>query len=231
VMQQMRYARKPVVIAPFGQTLGGGAEFMMAGSRVVAHIELYAGLVELGVGLIPGSGGNKELLRRVLNPVMQQSAIADALPHLQKIFETIALAKVSESAVMAREAGFMTAADQIVMNRRFLIAAAKREVLAMAEHFTPLPPQKIYAAGRDAASALRMGTYMMRESHYISDYDRQLANTLIHVLCGGNLTGPQWVDEQYMLDLERETFLKLCGEPRTQARIAHMLQTGKPLRN
>ncbi|MHB8627590.1 MAG: 3-hydroxyacyl-CoA dehydrogenase/enoyl-CoA hydratase family protein [Aggregatilineales bacterium] len=231
LMQRLRYATKPVVTAPFGQTLGGGAEFAMAGSRIVAHVELYAGLVELGVGLIPGSGGNKELLRRVVNPIMQASPIADPLPHMQKVFEQIALAKVSDSAMTARDMGFLSVSDRIVMDRRRLIAEAKRTALEMAPNFTPLPPQKIYAAGRDVRAALHMATFMMRDAGYISDYDHKLANTLANVLCGGELSAPGWVDEQYMLDLEREAFVRLAGEPKTLERISHFLQTGKPLRN
>ena len=231
VMQKLRYASKPVVTAPFGRTLGGGIEFAMAGTRIVAHVELYAGLVELGVGLIPGSGGSKELIRRVINPIMQASPNADVLPHLQKVFETVALAKVSDSAMTAREMGFLSSTDQIVMSRRHLIAEAKRQALALVPHFAPLPPQKIYAAGRDARAVLHMGTYMMRDAGYISEYDHKLANTLADVLCGGNLSAPAWVDEQYMLDIEREAFVRLTGEARTLERISHMLQTGKPLRN
>jgi len=231
LMQRLRYATKPVETAPFGQTLGGGAEFAMAGSRIVAHIELYAGLVELGVGLIPGSGGNKELLRRIVNPVMQQSPNADPLPHMQKVFEQIALAKVSESAMGARDMGFLSPSDRIVLDRRRLIAEAKQTALEMAQHFTPLTPQKIYAAGRDVLAALRMATFMMHDAGFATDYDQKLANTLAYVLCGGELSAPAWVDEQYMLDLEREAFVRLTGEPKTLERISHFLQTGKPLRN
>jgi len=231
LMQKLRYATKPVVTAPFGRTLGGGAEFAMAGTRIVAHVELYAGLVELGVGLIPGAGGTKELIRRVINPIMQASPNADVLPHLQKVFETVALAKVSDSAVTAREMGFLSSGDQIVMSRRHLIAEAKRAALSLAPNFKPLPPQKIYAAGRDARAALHMGTYMMRDAGYISEYDQKLANTLADVICGGNITAPTWVEEQYMLDIEREAFVRLTGEQKTIDRIGHMLQTGKPLRN
>ncbi len=228
---RVRYAPKPVVVAPFAQTLGGGAELTMAAARVVAHAELYMGLVEMGVGIVPGWGGCKEILRRVVSPAMQITN-ADPLPPLQKAFEQIALAKVSESALIAREAGFLTPADRIVMNRDHLIAEAKRAALELAAGGYTAPPRaKVYAAGRDAKAALTVAVFMMRDANFISDYDQHLANKLAHVLCGGNLSAPTWVDEQYILDLEREVSMSLFAEPKTQERIAHTLQTGKPLRN
>lgn len=231
MMMRVRYSPHPVVVAPFGQTLGGGAELTMAAARVVAHSELYIGLVETGVGIVPGWGGCKEMLRRVVSPVMQ-TPNADPLPHLQKVFEQIALAKVSESAMIAREMGFLSASDQIVMNRSHQIAAAKRAALELAEAgYLPPPRAKVYVAGRDAKAALTVAVYMMRDARYISEYDQKLANKLVHVLCGGNITAPDWVDEQYILDLEREVSMSLFAESKTQERIAYTLQNGKPLRN
>jgi 3-hydroxyacyl-CoA dehydrogenase len=229
--QHIRFSARPVVSAPFDQTLGGGVEMSLAAARIVAHSELYMGLVELGVGLIPGWGGCKETLRRIVTPVMLTQN-ADPLPHLQKAFENIALAKVSESAMIAREMGYLTATDRIVMNRSTQIAEAKRTVLEMvAAGYTAPQPAKLYAAGRDVKAALQVGVYMMRDGNYISDYDRTLANALIHVLCGGNLTAPTFVDEQYILDLEREAVMELVHDTKTVERIGFMLQNGKPLRN
>lgn len=231
LFQALRYASKPVVTAPFGMALGGGAEFAMAGARAVAHAELYMGLVEIGVGLIPAGTGCKEMLRRTLNPVMR-TPNADPLPHLQRIFEQIALAKVSESARLARDMGFLLAPDRIVLNKDTLLAEAKREALHLAQGgYTPPPPPKIWAAGRDALAALRMAVYTLHEGGFATDHEAVIANRLAYVLCGGDLSEPGWVPEHYILDLEREAFVALCQEPKTHERIAFMLQHNKPLRN
>jgi 3-hydroxyacyl-CoA dehydrogenase len=229
--QAMRYASKPVVTAPFNMALGGGAELLMSGTKTVAHAELYAGLVELGVGLIPAGGGCKELLRRVVGPVMASSPNADALPHLQKVFEQIATAKVSTSAKEAREMGFLAADDKIVMNRSHLLYEAKRTALELADGYIPKSPGKVWAAGRDAYAALLLGIEGFRESGYATDYDAHISKKLAYVLTGGALSEPQWVSEDYILGLEREAFLSLVVEPKTMERISHMLQTNKPLRN
>jgi 3-hydroxyacyl-CoA dehydrogenase len=231
VMDAMRHAAKPVVIAPHNMALGGGAELVMAGARVVAHSELYMGLVEVGVGVIPASGGCKELLRRIVNPVMESHPNADALPHLQKVFENIALAKVSESAKQARELGFLAPADRIVMNRATLWGEAKREALHLAHDYTPRRAGKVYAAGRDACAALLVAVEGFREGGQASEHDALIARRLAYVLTGGGVSSPGWVDERIILDLEREAFLSLLGEAKTMERIAHMLQTNKPLRN
>ncbi|NJL95237.1 MAG: 3-hydroxyacyl-CoA dehydrogenase/enoyl-CoA hydratase family protein [Anaerolineae bacterium] len=231
VTQRLRYAPKPVVTAPFAMCLGGGAEFAMAGWRAVAHAESYMGLVELGVGLVPAWGGCKELLRRLLNPVMQ-TPNADPLPHLQKIFEQIGTAKVSGSAFEARSMGFLSRADRIVMNRDHLLHEAKQTALALVqEGATNGEPGLIYAAGRDALAVLRLGVWQLRAGGYASDYDQHLGNTLAYILTGGDLSAPQWVPEQYILDLEREAILALMHEAKTMDRVTHMLSTGKPLRN
>ncbi len=227
---RLRYSPVPVVVAPAGMALGGGCEITMAAPRVVAAAESYIGLVEVGAGVIPAGGGCKEILRRVLNPAMRTKN-ADNFPFLQRIFETVGMAKVGSSAEEARELGFLGPADRVVMNRDHLLAEAKREVLHLAPTYRPPIPEKIYAAGRDALAALRVGVYMMREGHYISDHDRLVGEKLAHVLTGGEISRPAWVDEWYILDLEREAFLSLCGEEKTQQRMWHLLQTGKPLRN
>lgn len=231
LFQALRYAPRPVVTAPFGMALGGGAEFAMAGARAVAHAELYIGLVEMGVGLLPAGTGCKEMLRRKVNPVMQ-TPNADALPHIQQVFEQIALAKVSESARGARDMGFLTPADRIVLNKGHLLGEAKREALHLATSgYTPPPPAMIWAAGRDTLAALRTGVYALLEGGFATEHDARIANAIAYVLCGGDLTEPGWVPEQVILDLERAAFVELCREPKTHERIAHMLQYGKPLRN
>ncbi|HKE55540.1 MAG TPA: 3-hydroxyacyl-CoA dehydrogenase/enoyl-CoA hydratase family protein [Pyrinomonadaceae bacterium] len=228
----VRYCSKPVVTAPAGRTLGGGAEVSMAGAVTVAAAETYLGLVEVGVGLIPGAGGCKELVRRVVSPAMH-AGNNDPLPLLQQVLQTIGMAKVSTSAAEARTYGFLTDRDHIVMNRDQQIAAAKNVVLEVAAdgYAPPVRGKVCYASGRDALAALRAGLYVMQQGGYMSEYDLYLSGRVAHVLCGGELSSSQWVDEQYFLDLEREVFVALCGEPKTQERIKHMLQTGKPLRN
>lgn len=231
VTQALRYASKPVVVAPHNMALGGGAEFVMAGARVVAHAELYMGLVEVGVGVIPAFGGCKELIRRIVNPVMESHPNADALPHLQKAFENIALAKVSESAKQARDLGFLTDGDRIVLNRERLLGEAKREALHLADGYIPRRAGKVYAAGRDANAALMLAVEGFRESGVASDHDALIARKLGYILTGGAITEPGWIDEQVILDLEREAFLSLLGEAKTLERIGYMLQNNKPLRN
>jgi len=203
----------------------------MHASRIVAAAELYIGQVEIGVGVIPAGGGTKELLRRIVNPVMR---IKDsvALPAVQQVFELIGMAKVATSAEEARSFGFLGPADRIVMNRDHLLAEARKEALHMlATGWRPPAPEKIYAGGRDLLAALRAGLYLFRQGGYITDYETVIGGKAIYVMAGGELSAPAWVEEQYILDLEREAFLSLCGEEKTQERMYHMLDTGKPLRN
>ena len=231
VNMRMRYFPKPVVVAPAGLALGGGLEVTMHASRVVTAAELYCGQVEFGVGVIPAGGGTKELMRRILNLPMRTNN-AEALPFLQKIFELIGFAKIATSAEEARQFGFLSCADRVVMNRDHLLAEAKREVLHLASSgYQPPLLEKIYAAGRDAYGALKVAVYMLKEGRYASEHDALVARRLAKVMTGGELSSPTWVSEQYILDLEREAFLSLCGEQKTQERMWHMLQTGKPLRN
>jgi len=228
---RMRYFPKPVVVAPAGLALGGGLEVTMHASRVVAAAELYCGQVEFGVGVIPAGGGTKELMRRILNPPMWTNG-AEALPFLQRIFELIGFAKVATSAEEARQFGFLSCADRVVLNRDHLLAEAKREVLHLASSgYKPPLPEKIYAAGRDAYGALKVAVHMLKEGRYASEHDALVARRLAKVMTGGELSSPTWSSEQFILDLEREAFLSLCGEQKTQERMWHMLQTGKPLRN
>jgi len=231
VLMRIRYFPKPVVAAPAGLALAGGAEIMMAASRVVAAAELYTGLVEVGAGIIPAGSGTKELLRRILNPPMRTKDV-QPLPFLQRIFEQIGFGKVATSAEEGRDMALLSPADRIVMNRDFLISEAKKELLHMVSGGYQAPlPEKIYAAGRDALSAMKVGVWMLREGEYITEHEMLIARKLAHVMTGGNISAPAWVDEQYILDLECEAFLSLCGEEKTQQRMWNLLQTGKVLRN
>jgi 3-hydroxyacyl-CoA dehydrogenase len=228
---RMRYSPKPIVVAPAGLTLGGGCEITMHGSRVVAAAETYIGLVELGAGVIPAGGGTKEMLRRIVNPVMRIEN-AEPLAALQRAFLQMGQAKVATSAEEARGMSILTPADHVVLNRAHLLTQAKKEVLHMlSTGYKPPAPELIYAAGRDALAAIRVGAWMFAEGGYITQYDHHIAGKLAYVMCGGELTRPQWVSEQYILDLEREAILSLFGEERTQTRMWNILQTGKPLRN
>ena len=231
-LMRVRFATKPVVAAPFGRTLGGGVEVCLAAARVVAAGETYMGLVEVGVGLIPGAGGCKEMVRRIISPAMKRIPAGDALPFVQSVLEIVGAAKVSGSAAEARTLGFLTEADRIVMNRDHLLHEAKQEVLALAEDYAPpVQHDDCYAAGRDVRAALKAGIYVLQQGGYISEYDAYISGRLAHVLCGGELSSPQWVSEQYLLDLEREVFVELLGQQKTQERIQYMLKNGKPLRN
>jgi 3-hydroxyacyl-CoA dehydrogenase len=228
---RMRYSPKPIVVAPAGLTLGGGCEITMHASRVVTAAETYIGLVELGAGVIPAGGGTKEMLRRIVNPVMRIEN-AEHLAALQRAFLQMGQAKVATSAEEARGMNILTSADRIVMNRDHLLTQAKKEVLHLvATDYKGPAPELIYAAGRDALAAIRIGAWMFKEGGYITQYDHHIAGKLAYVMCGGELTRPQWVSEQYILELEREAILSLFGEERTQARMWNILQTGKPLRN
>ncbi|HJS19805.1 MAG TPA: 3-hydroxyacyl-CoA dehydrogenase family protein, partial [Anaerolineales bacterium] len=228
---RMRYSPKPIVVAPAGLTLGGGCEITMHASRMVAAAETYIGLVELGAGVIPAGGGTKEMLRRIVNPGMRVDN-AEPLPALQRAFLQMGQAKVATSAEEARNMDILGPADRVVLNRDHLLAEAKKEVLHMvAGGCKPPAPEPIYAAGRDALAAIRIGAWMFAEGNYITQYDHHIAGKLAYVMCGGELTRPQWVSEQYILDLEREAILSLFGEEKTQARMWNLLQTGKPLRN
>jgi 3-hydroxyacyl-CoA dehydrogenase len=228
---RMRYSPKPIVVAPAGLTLGGGCEITMHASRVVAAAETYIGLVELGAGVIPAGGGTKEMLRRIVNPVMRIEN-AEPLAALQRAFLQMGQAKVATSAEEARGMNILSPADRIVMNRDHHLTQAKKEVLHMVETgYKPPAPELIFAAGRDALAALRIGAWIFKEGNHITQYDHHIAGKLAYVMCGGELTRAQWVSEQYILDLEREAILSLFGEERTQARMWNILQTGKPLRN
>ena len=227
----LRYRPFPVVSAPFGRTLGGGVEFLLHSDTVVAHHELYAGLVEVGVGIIPAGGGTKEMLHRAMQRVTEEDR-SDPIPYIKEVFKTMGMAKVSESAAKARVFGYLRDSDPVVMNRDLLLAAAKEEARTLADlGYQPPARPVIKVMGREGLGALKLMLYIMHESGYITDYDRVVAEKLAWVMSGGDLSEPQEVPEEYILKLEREAFMELVEDERTQARMEHMLKKGKPLRN
>jgi 3-hydroxyacyl-CoA dehydrogenase len=228
---RLRHAPKPVVTAPHQRVLGGGVELTMASWATVADHETYMGLVEVGLGIIPGWGGCKETLRRKVNPVMR-TANADVLPIMQEAFEQIAMAKVGTSAWEDKALGYLRPEDEIVMNGDHRLAAAKRKALELvASGARPPEVELIYAAGRDTLAALELGLQSFVWAGYASEHDATVGRKLAKILCGGDLSAPAWVDPWHILDLEREATLSLLGEPLTQARLVHMMEKGKPLRN
>ncbi|KRW90827.1 3-hydroxyacyl-CoA dehydrogenase [Alicyclobacillus tengchongensis] len=229
-MTTLRYSAVPVVAAPHRMTLGGGVEVCLASSRVLPSAETYFGLVEVGVGLIPAGGGCKETARRVSESV---SADEDLVPHLARMFQTIGTAKVSTSGDDALAMGWLSETDRVIVNGDLQIAAAKAEVLRMAElgYTPPVRDARIRVAGADGKAVLQMAARGMWQSGYISDHDLLIVNKLAHVLAGGDVPAGSLVSESYLLDLEREAFVSLCGEPKTQERMQYMLAKGKPLRN
>ncbi len=232
LLMAFRFAPKPIVAAPHGQTLGGGLEVCLHSDRIVAAGETYMGLVEVGVGLIPAGGGTKEMARRLVSPPLRIAPDTPALPFLQKAFEQIALAKTATSAIEAKGMGFLTDNDRIVMNADHLISAAKREVLDLADGYSP--PERganVYAAARSARAALELGVKTMQWGHYASEYDGVIAGQVARVLTGGGLSLPQWVPEEYLLKLEKAAFLDLLQQEKTHERIEALLTTGKPKRN
>jgi 3-hydroxyacyl-CoA dehydrogenase len=225
----LKYADVPVVVAPAGLALGGGCEICLHADRVVAAAETYMGLVETGVGLIPAGGGTKEMLLRAMSACGEKD---DPLPHVRRVFETIGFARVSTSADDARHIGYLRAVDSVVANRDRLIAEAKRLALSRAaDYVRPQPPAAIRVGGETVQAALKLGVYLAWRAGRISDHDALIGRTLASILSGGSLAYLGAVTEPQLLDLEREAFLRLCGERKTQDRIAHTLKTGKPLRN
>ena len=242
--QAIKFSPKPVVIAPFGMTLGGGAEMSLHSPARQPHAELYIGLVEVGVGLLPGGGGCKEMLLRAVDGAAGlrkgtrsgPGALVDSvelLEAMKKAFETIATAKVATSAEEARGLEFISDYDVITMNRDRVLADAKARALELVRggYEAPVPRTDIPAPGESILATLKMGVHLMHEGGYITDYEVKLAHKIATVLCGGNVTPGTLISEQYVLDLEREGFKSLCGEKKTQERIQYTLKTGKTLRN
>jgi 3-hydroxyacyl-CoA dehydrogenase len=236
--QAIKFSPKPVVAAPFGLTLGGGTEISLHAAALQPHAELYMGLVEVGVGLLPGAGGCKEMMLRAVDSAESirpggRGESVELMEAMKKIFETIATAKVATSAHEARGLGFLRKSDSITMNRERVLVDAKARALELlrAGYEPPQPRTDIPAPGENILAALKMGVHLMRQGEYITEYEVKLATKIAEVLCGGNVTAGTPVSEQYILDLEREGFKSLCGEKKTQERIQYTLKTGKTLRN
>jgi 3-hydroxyacyl-CoA dehydrogenase len=229
-VMRLRYSAVPVVVAPAGRTLGGGCEMTLHADIAVAAAETYIGLVEVGVGLIPAGGGTKELTKRISERYIEGDAELNAL---QNAFMNIATAKVALSAEEAREMGILRPQDRIVVNRDRLLLEAKRTVIQLAEagYTQPIPAQNIRVQGRAGMALVAAGVNGMKMGGYISDHDAKIAMKIANIMCGGDLTSPQEVSEQYLLDLEREAFVSLCAERKTLERIQAILTGGKPLRN
>jgi 3-hydroxyacyl-CoA dehydrogenase len=231
VNMAIKYAPGPVVAAPQGMALGGGCEISMHSARIQATGESYIGLVETGVGLVPGGGGTKEMLIRA-NEHSAGGENLDLFHALKPIFETIAMAKVSTSGEEARSLGFLRPSDLISMNRDRQVADAKRTALAMVRAgYHPPAPAEIRVLGDEFLAAAKLAIHMLVRGEFATEYDGVVGRKLANILAGGALSAPQMVSEQYILDLEREAFVSLCGERKTQERVAHTLKTGKPLRN
>ena len=241
--QAIKFSPKPVVSAPFGLCLGGGTEISLHAAARQPHAELYTGLVEVGVGLLPGGGGCKEMLLRAVDGATAArggkvsgeglAGSIEMLEAMKRAFETIATAKIATSAHEARALGFLNDSDRITMNRERVLSDAKARVLELvrAGYEPPVPRTDISAPGENLLATLKMGIHLMRQGDYITDYEVKLGAKIAEVLCGGNVTPGTPVSEQYILDLEREGFKSLCGEKKTQERIQYTLKTGKTLRN
>jgi 3-hydroxyacyl-CoA dehydrogenase len=236
--QSIKFSPKPVVLAPFGMTLGGGCEMTLHATARQPHAELYIGLVEVGVGLLPGGGGCKEMLLRAADAASSirqagRGESVELMEAMKKIFETIAMGKVATSANEAQGYGFLGKGDRITMNRERVISDAKARALELvrAGYEPPVMRTDIPAPGENMLAALKMGVYLMRQGEYITEYEQKLGTKIAEVICGGNITTGTPISEQYVLDLEREAFKSLCGERKTQERIQFTLKTGKTLRN
>jgi len=231
LLMRAKYSSKPVVTAPHGLVLGGGAELTMHSAATVAHGELYMGQVEAGVGLIPAGGGCKELLMRYLGDA-PQGVNYDPNPAVQAVFQMIGLAKVSMSAEEARDLGFLRNSDQVVLDRSALLKRAKSVALGLVKAgYIPPRPRTCKLPGPAGGAAIQLFLDSMHDGKYATDHDIVVGSHLVGVLTGGDIPSGTVRTEQQLLDLEREAFVSLCGEPATQARMQHMLQTGKPLRN
>jgi len=236
--QAIKFSPKPVVSAPFGLALGGGCEVSLHAAARQPHAELYMGLVEVGVGLLPGGGGCKEMLLRAVDSAASirpdgRGESVELMEAMKKAFETIATAKVATSAHEARGLGFLSSSDRITMNRERVLSDAKARTLELvgSGYEPPVMRTDIPAPGENILAALKLGVHLMRQGGYISDHEKKLGTKIAEVLCGGNVTPGTPISEQYVLDLEREAFKSLCGEKKTQERIQFTLKTGKTLRN
>jgi 3-hydroxyacyl-CoA dehydrogenase len=236
--QTIKFSSKPVVAAPFGMTLGGGCEVSLHAAQRAPHAELYMGLVEVGVGLLPAGGGCKEMTLRAIDAATSvrpegRGESVEIMEAMKRTFETIAMGKVSTSAEEARGYGFLSPRDEIIMNRERVLTDAKERALELARagYKAPVIRTDVPAPGENILATLKLGVHLMRQAEYISDHEQKIGNKVAEVLCGGNVTPGTPVSEQYLLDLEREAFKSLCGQRKTQERIQYTLKTGKTLRN
>jgi len=236
--QAVKFSPKPVVAAPFGMCLGGGCEISLHAAARNPHLELYMGLVEVGVGLLPGGGGCKEMTLRAVDAATSirpdgRGESVEMMEAMKKTFETVAMAKVSTSAAEARGLGFIADSDHITANRERVLSDAKAKALEFVRegYAPPVMRTDIPAPGENILATLKLGVHMMRQGEFISDHEVKIGHKVAEVLCGGAVSPGTPVSEQYLLDLEREGFKSLCGEKKTQERIAFTLKTGKPLRN
>jgi 3-hydroxyacyl-CoA dehydrogenase len=236
--QAIKFSPKPVVVAPFGMALGGGCEISLHGAARQPHAELYMGLVEVGVGLLPGGGGCKEMTLRAIDSATSvrpdgRGESVEMMEAMKRAFETIAMGKVSTSVEEARGYGFISPGDEITMNRERVLSDAKARALELARtgYKAPVMRTDVPAPGENILATLKLGVHLMRQAEFISDHEKKIGNTVAHVLSGGSVTPGTPVSEQYLLDLEREGFKSLCGEKKTQERIQYTLKTGKTLRN
>jgi 3-hydroxyacyl-CoA dehydrogenase len=230
--QRIRFCRRPVVAAPRGLTLGGGCEIVMAAGTACAAAETYIGLVEVGAGLIPSAGGCKEMVRRV-DEMIPCDVEMHLFPLFRRLFETVGMGRVAGSAREAMDLGFLRGSDRIVMNGDHLLKRARDVVLTLdAEGYLPPRPRTdIRVLGAPGLATFRSALHNFAEARQITEHDQVVGERLAWVLCGGDLSGPGRVSEEYLLNLERRAFIDLCRERRTQERMTHLLKTGKPLRN
>jgi 3-hydroxyacyl-CoA dehydrogenase len=230
---RMKYCERPVVTAPAGMALGGGCEMSMHGAKCQACGETYMGLVEVGVGVVPAGGGTKELMVRCTEGI-PDGAIENGLnlqTYYQKVFENIGMAKVATSALEAMELGYIRKTESISLNRDHQIRDAKEIALGLSKYYRKPKPPQIPVMGDNFKGMARAILYNMRHGNFISDYDVHVATKLAEIISGGDCPEGTFVTEAYILDLEREAFLSLCGETKTQDRIMYMLMNGRPLRN
>ncbi len=235
ISQRLRYAQVPTIAAVDGLALGGGCEFAIHCTRIVASLESYIGLVEVGVGLLPAGGGCKEMAMRAAHEAQRVSidGRGDIFPYLKRYFQQIAMGEVAKSAELAREMGYLRQSDRIVLNRFELLHIAKQEARALnaTAYRPPLQLRQIPVAGRTGIATLKAAMVNMLEGGFISEYDYNIGCRVAETMCGGDVDAGTLVDEQWLLDLERRHFMELIASEKTQARIEHMLKNGKPLRN
>ncbi len=229
VSQRLRYAQVPTIAAVYGLALGGGCEFAIHCTRIVAALESYIGLVEVGVGVLPAGGGCKEMASRAA----QEARGGDIFPHLKRYFQNIAMGEVAKSAELARDMGYLKQSDRIVLNQYELLHVAKLEalVLTATAYRPPLQPRQIPVAGRPGIATLKAAMVNMLEGGFISEHDYQIGCRIAETMCGGDVEAGSMVDEQWLLDLERKNFMELLATDKTRARVEYMLKNGKPLRN